>query len=120
MYIANVNALWQAKAPDDARAFVAPFPEVNYLQGSTPPFVASHGGHFAHVVFPVGTVRAPHPHTDSDEWYYILSGRASVTVDGETQAIGPGDVVLTRHGSTHHIHDVTAELVFIAIHVPCA
>ena len=42
MNIANINELWQAKAPDDARSFVAPFPDVNYLEGSDPPFEPRH------------------------------------------------------------------------------
>src|SRR5215510_11030313 len=33
-----------------------------------------------------------------DEIYYVLSGHGSMTIDGKSFDVGPGDAILTRHG----------------------
>ena len=43
-----------------------------------------------------------HQH-DKDEIYYVVSGSGVYTLDGKEHAIGPGNAMLTRPGSTHTI-----------------
>jgi mannose-6-phosphate isomerase-like protein (cupin superfamily) len=67
------------------------------------------------VTYPVHATAGHHRHEGMEELYFILSGWGSVTVDGETRDIGPGDVILTQDGSSHQLHDITEELTFIAL-----
>lgn len=67
--------------------------------------------------FPVGSTAGLHKHEGNDEWFYVLSGEATVTIDGQPHLIRAGDIVLTRDGSSHEISNVTEKLVFIAIEV---
>jgi mannose-6-phosphate isomerase-like protein (cupin superfamily) len=45
-----------------------------------------------------------HQHEKDEEIYAIISGRGVMKIDGVEQAVGPGDVCLTRSG---HSHDLT-------------
>jgi len=45
----------------------------------------------------------PHRHTESDEVYYVLSGKGVVTLGEKCYAVGPGSCVLTPAG---HVHSV--------------
>jgi mannose-6-phosphate isomerase-like protein (cupin superfamily) len=67
--------------------------------------------------FPIGTTAGMHKHEGNDEWFYVISGNATITIDGEHRSIGPGDIILTKDGSEHSITDVVETLVFIAIEV---
>jgi mannose-6-phosphate isomerase-like protein (cupin superfamily) len=59
-----------------------------------------------------------HQHTH-DEIYYVLSGKGLYTLDGRDQDIGPGDVLLTRTGSTHATRQVGSEdLVLLIMYRP--
>ena len=50
-----------------------------------------------------------------DEIYYVLSGRGSMTLDGNTVEITPGTAVLTRTGSSHSLKQVGDEDLVIMI-----
>jgi mannose-6-phosphate isomerase-like protein (cupin superfamily) len=50
-----------------------------------------------------------------DEIYYILSGRGSMTIDGKSFDVGPGDAILTRHGSSHGLKQVGNEDLVLMI-----
>jgi mannose-6-phosphate isomerase-like protein (cupin superfamily) len=55
-------------------------------------------------------------HTQTeDEIYYVLSGRGSMTLDGNTVEITPGTAVLTRTGSSHSLKQVGDEDLVILI-----
>ena len=54
-----------------------------------------------------------------DEIYYIVSGRGRYVLDGWVYAVGPGDVLLIRPGSTHAVQQVGDEdLVIVLAHPP--
>ncbi len=38
---------------------------------------------------------------ETDEVYYVLSGRGRMTINGREVPVNPGDAVLTRKGSSH-------------------
>jgi mannose-6-phosphate isomerase-like protein (cupin superfamily) len=50
-----------------------------------------------------------------DEIYYVLSGRGSMTIDGKTFDVGPGDAILTRPGSSHGLKQTGADDLVIMI-----
>lgn len=50
-----------------------------------------------------------------DEIYYVLSGRGEMTIDGKPTAVGPGDAVLTRPGSSHGLKQTGADDLVIMI-----
>ena len=50
-----------------------------------------------------------------DEIYYVLSGRGEMTIDGKSFAVGPGDAILTRPGSSHGLEQRGAEDLVIMI-----
>lgn len=52
---------------------------------------------------PVGGATTPHYHPLAEEIYYILEGRGRMQLDGQTQAVGPGDAIAIPPGSTHQI-----------------
>jgi mannose-6-phosphate isomerase-like protein (cupin superfamily) len=44
-----------------------------------------------------------HYHRASEEIYFVLDGRGSLEVDGETREVGPGDAILIPPGARHGI-----------------
>lgn len=50
-----------------------------------------------------GRFTTPHRHLKTEEIYYILEGRGSMQVDGETRAVVPGDAIAIPPGSAHKI-----------------
>lgn len=54
------------------------------------------------------------PHGE-DEVYYVISGRARVTVGEDVRDVGAGSVVFVAARVPHRFHDITEELVlFVA------
>ncbi len=49
-----------------------------------------------------------------DEIYYVIGGQGIYTLDGKEYAVGPGNAMLTRPGSTHAIRQTgDADLVLL-------
>lgn len=44
-----------------------------------------------------------HYHKVSEEFYFLLEGKALMEIDGESQEVGPGDGVLIPAGAWHQI-----------------
>ena len=60
-----------------------------------------------------------HYHTEAEEVYYVLEGRGGVRADGETRAIGPGDVVVIVPGQRHKVwQEGEGDLVLLVSCVP--
>lgn len=66
---------------------------------------------------PAGGSTQRHYYKDSEEFYYVLSGRGRMEIDGEVEIVGPGDAVLIPAGMWH---EITAEdgLVFLCCCAP--
>ena len=66
-----------------------------------------HLGHPWHtvefVVIPPGASCGEHTHSDTEEIYYILSGRATMYLDGTPLEVSAGDLITTPIGSRHAI-----------------
>jgi len=66
-----------------------------------------------------GAATVPHHHAVTEEIYYILSGTADMTLDGETRPVGPGDAIAIPPGARHTICNTGGEeLVFLCTCAP--
>lgn len=57
------------------------------------------------------------PHTE-DEAYYVVSGRARVTVGDDVRDVRPGTIVFVATAVPHRFHDITEELVLLVAFGP--
>ena len=67
--------------------------------------------------WPAGAVDTQQPHTE-DEVYYVVQGRARITVAGEEQAVGPGSVVFVATGVEHRFVDIDEQLQVLVFWAP--
>ncbi len=74
------------------------------------------------VIVPPGADIGEHAHgTGDEETYVIIEGRGHMRVDGESMAVGPGDVIINRPGGTHAlINDGPAEMKLVVVDVRVA
>ncbi len=73
----------------------------------------------AEIRHPPGTASREHHHTEAEEVYYVMEGHGSVRVDGETRAIGPGEVVIIVPGQRHKVwQQGVGDLVMLVTCVP--
>lgn len=73
----------------------------------------------AEIRHPPGKASREHYHTVAEEVYYVVQGRGQIRVDGETQAIGPGDLVVIAPGQRHKIWpEGLGDLVLLVTCVP--
>jgi mannose-6-phosphate isomerase-like protein (cupin superfamily) len=64
-----------------------------------------------------GTVDEQEPH-DQDEIYYVVKGRSDFTVNDETIAIKPGDVLYVKKFAKHLFSNITEDLSLLVIFAP--
>ena len=57
----------------------------------------------AEASLPAGAATDRHYHKQSEEIYYLLEGRGTMELDGETLDVGPGDAILIPPGAWHQI-----------------
>ncbi|MEU9413932.1 cupin domain-containing protein [Streptomyces sp. NPDC051000] len=57
------------------------------------------------------------PHRQ-DEVYYVVSGRASITVGEETETVANGSVVYVPAGVPHKFHHITEPLKVLVVFSP--
>jgi mannose-6-phosphate isomerase-like protein (cupin superfamily) len=80
---------------------------------------AIRGQSLAEARLAAGAATIPHHHAVTEEIYYILSGSAAMTLDGETRPVGPGDAIAIPPGCRHTIRNTgPAELVFLCTCAP--
>ncbi len=60
-------------------------------------------------VLPIGSKDAQQPH-DEDEVYYVVEGRALITVDDEDRPVEAGSLVYVAAHVTHRFHHIEEEL----------
>jgi mannose-6-phosphate isomerase-like protein (cupin superfamily) len=68
-------------------------------------------------VLPAGGTDRQSPHGE-DEVYYVLQGRARITVGDETRAVGPGSVVYVACTVPHRFIDIAEELRILVVFAP--
>jgi mannose-6-phosphate isomerase-like protein (cupin superfamily) len=68
-------------------------------------------------VLAVGQPDLQKPHTE-DEAYYVVSGRARITVGDDVRDVGPGSIVFVAATVPHHFHDITEALTILVVFGP--
>lgn len=64
-----------------------------------------------------GAIDPQGPHTE-DEVYYVVSGRALISVGAEERPVGPGSVVFVAADVVHRFHDIAEDLVILVFFGP--
>jgi mannose-6-phosphate isomerase-like protein (cupin superfamily) len=67
--------------------------------------------------WPAGSVDDQEPHTE-DEVYYVVSGRARLSVADEDAAVGAGSIAYVAAGAEHRFHDIEEDLSAIVFWAP--
>jgi len=57
----------------------------------------------AEATVPAGGATERHYHQVSEELYFLLEGRGTMEIDGETRSVQPGDAILIPPGAWHQI-----------------
>src|SRR3712207_231453 len=68
-------------------------------------------------VLPAGGVDGQKPHAE-DELYYVVSGRATIMVDGEDRPVQAGSTVFVGANVEHRFHSIEEELVLLVFFAP--
>ena len=61
---------------------------------------------------------ARHIHPKSDEFFFVMEGKARITIEGEEQAAEPGSIVRVPAGVTHAWANGTQRLVLLSVLIP--
>lgn len=54
---------------------------------------------------PPGTSIGVHRHRDDEEYYYIIEGQGTMTLDGQRLPVGPGDIAAVFPGGEHGLEN---------------
>ena len=57
------------------------------------------------------------PHTE-DEVYYVVEGRATITVADEERAVRPGSVIYVARNVPHRFHSIEQDLILLVFFAP--
>jgi mannose-6-phosphate isomerase-like protein (cupin superfamily) len=68
-------------------------------------------------VLSAGATDIQQPHTE-DEVYHVITGRARMTVAGETFDVESGAVIFVAAHVAHRFHDITEELRILVFFAP--
>ena len=66
---------------------------------------------------PAGGTDHQHPHS-SDEVYLVVSGTATLRVDGQDHPVGPGSIVSVDRGVEHGFTDIGEDLTVLVLFAP--
>jgi mannose-6-phosphate isomerase-like protein (cupin superfamily) len=67
--------------------------------------------------WPAGSVDTQQPHTE-DEVYYVVQGRARITVAGEQRSVGPGSIVYVATGVEHRFTEIEEDMQVLVFWAP--
>jgi mannose-6-phosphate isomerase-like protein (cupin superfamily) len=68
-------------------------------------------------VLPAGGTDPQSPHSE-DEVYYVVSGKAQITVAGENRHVQAGSIVYVEKNVAHHFHSIEEELTVLVFFAP--
>ena len=68
-------------------------------------------------VLPAGAIDPQDPHKE-DEMYYVVSGRARMTIDDREQPVKSGSVIFVAASQKHRFHDIDEELTVLVFFAP--
>jgi mannose-6-phosphate isomerase-like protein (cupin superfamily) len=66
---------------------------------------------------PAGSTDPQSPHTE-DEVYYVISGKARITVGKEDHEVRAGSIVYVAKNVEHHFHSIEADLQVLVFFAP--
>jgi len=64
-----------------------------------------------------GATDPQQPHTE-DELYYIVQGKAQITVDSENIPVEPGSLIFVAANIEHRFHTISEDLTVLVIFAP--
>ena len=76
------------------------------------------GGHLhcvEYVVVPPGASIGRHTHERTEEIYYLLSGRATMDIDGHPREVAAGDLITTPLGASHALANSTEQFLTLFV-----
>ena len=66
-----------------------------------------------------GQAQTPHAHGDQDKIYLVLEGRGRIHLDGQDEAVAPGEAVVAKAGAMHGVvNDGADPLVLLVVVTP--
>jgi mannose-6-phosphate isomerase-like protein (cupin superfamily) len=68
-------------------------------------------------VIPRGGADPQQPHQE-DELYYVLRGRARMTVEHDTRSVRAGNIIFVPAKVEHRFHDIEEELAVLVVFAP--
>ena len=68
-------------------------------------------------VLPAGRTDPQSPHKE-DEMYYVVSGRARMTIDDVEEVVKSGSVIFVAAHQRHRFHDIEEELTVLVFFAP--
>ena len=68
-------------------------------------------------VLPAGSVDTQLPHAE-DEVYYVIEGRATITVGEEDRPVRPGSTVFVAAHVPHRFHSIEKDLTLLVFFAP--
>ena len=68
-------------------------------------------------VLPAGGTDPQSPHTE-DEVYYVVSGKAQITVADENRDVRAGSIIYVEKNIAHHFHSIEEELTILVFFAP--
>jgi mannose-6-phosphate isomerase-like protein (cupin superfamily) len=68
-------------------------------------------------VLEAGAADPQSPHTE-DELYYVVAGRAAITVGDETRDVSAGSLVFVAATVPHRFHDIVERLEIVVVFGP--
>ena len=66
---------------------------------------------------PAGGTDLQSPHSE-DEVYYVISGKAKITVSGEDRPVQAGSLVYVAKNRSHRFHSIKEELTVLVFFAP--
>jgi mannose-6-phosphate isomerase-like protein (cupin superfamily) len=82
---------------------------VKYRRALTPEVFFTNWSYVDHVLIPAGAAIPAHRHEGVEEFYYVMAGAGSVTVDKESAAVAKGDAVPVFLNEVHGFKNTGTE-----------
>ena len=68
-------------------------------------------------VLPAGAVDPQRPHSE-DELYYVVKGRARMTVGNDERAVAAENLIFVEANQEHRFHDIIEDLAVLVFFAP--